>query len=86
MQKRENEKKFILKNCVQAGEDKGYIVMIFRGFVHIAMEMDLFTANPTIVITNMENLFHVGPFVFVGDTTYKVLINWSGYRPINGRA
>ena len=79
----ENEKKFILKNCVQAGEDKGYIAMVFRGFVHIAMEMGLFTAIPTIVIINMENLFHVGPFV--GDTTYKV-INWSGYGPINGRA
>ena len=79
----ETKKKLILKSHIQTGEDKGYIFMIFRGLVHIAMEMGLFTANPTIVITNMENLFHVGPFV--GDTTYKV-INLSGYRPINGRA
>ena len=82
MQKRENEKKFILKNCVQAGEDKGYIVKISPDLVHIAMEEGLFTTNPTIGISGMENLPHVRPFV--GDTTYNV-INWSGYRLFNER-
>ena len=80
--KTENEKKFILKDCVQAGEDKGYIIKISHDLVHIAMEEGLFTANPTIGISGIANLLHVGPFV--GNTTYNV-INWSGYRPFNER-
>ena len=79
----ENKKQIILRNRVQAGEDKGYIIMISCGLVHIAMEVGLFTANPTIGISDVGNLPHVGPFV--GDNAYKV-INWSWYRPFNERA
>ena len=72
-----NEKKFILRNHVEVGEDRGYIIKITPKFVHVVLEVGLFTANPTIRKCKNEIPTHLRPFV--GSTTYKV-INWSGYH------
>ncbi len=72
-----NKQKFILRNCVEVGEDRGYIIKITPKFVHVVLEVGLFTANPTIRKCKNEIPTHLGPFV--GSTTYKV-INWSGYH------
>ena len=77
-----NEQKFILRNCVEVGKDRGYIIKITPKFVHVVLEVGLFTANPTIRKCKNEIPTHLGPFV--GSNTYKV-INWSGYhRRIQG--
>ena len=77
-----NEQKCILRNRVKVGEDTGYIVKITPKFVHVVLEVGLFTATPTIRKCKNEIPTHLGSFV--GSTTYKV-INWSGYhRGIQG--
>ena len=77
-----NKQKFILRNRVEVGEDRGYIIKITPKFVHVVLEVGLFTANPTIRKCKNEIPTHLGPFV--GSTTYEV-INWSGYhRRIQG--
>ena len=43
-----NEQKFILRNRVEVGEDRGYIIKITPKLVHVVLEVGLFTANPTI--------------------------------------
>ena len=72
-----NKQKFILRNRVEVGKDRGYIIKITPKFVHVVLKVGLFTANPTIRKCKNEIPTHLGPFV--GSTTYKV-INWSGYH------
>ena len=73
-----NEKKIILRNCVKVGRERGYIIVkITPKFVHVVLEVGLFTANPTIKKTKNISATHLGKFV--GSTTYEV-INWSGYH------
>ena len=72
-----NKQKFILGNCVEVGEERGYIVKITLKFVHVVLKVGLFTATPSIRKCKNEIPTHLGPFV--GSTTYKV-INWSGYH------
>ena len=72
-----NEQKFILRNCVEVGEYRGYIVNITPKFAHVVLKVGLFTASPTIRKCKNEIPPPLGPFV--GSTTYRV-INWSGYH------
>jgi len=72
-----NEQKFILRNRVKVGEERGYIVEITSKFVHVVLEVGIFTATPTIRKCKNEIPTHLGPFV--GFSTYDV-INWSGYH------
>ncbi len=58
-----NKQKFILRNCVEVGEDRGYIIKITPKFVHVVLEVGLFTANPTIRKCKNEIPTHLGPFV-----------------------
>jgi hypothetical protein len=72
-----NEQKFILRNCVEVGEDREYIIKITPKFVHVVLKVGLFTANPTIRKCKNEIPTHLGPFMV--STTHNV-INWSGYN------
>ncbi len=71
------EEKFILRNRMEVGEDRGYIIKITPKFFHVVLEVGLFEANPRTIRKCKNDIpTHLGPFV--GSTTYKV-INWSGY-------
>ena len=72
-----NKQKFMPRNCVEVGKDRGYIIKITPKFVHVVLKVGIFTANPTIRKCKNEIPTHLGPFV--GYTTLKV-INLSGYH------
>jgi hypothetical protein len=78
----ENEKQFILKNCVElvGGErmrERGYIARITPKFVHVVLKEGLFTVNLTIRKNRNQSAIHLGPFL--GSCAYEV-INWPGFH------